>query len=796
LANNIYKNNADLLDNEELNYYVQIILDRIIFIRVCESKGIEKEGQLLKFAEKGFWNTFKNSCYTEFYNHYDGAMFSKDVNDKFPKIILEDSIFEEFVHKLYYPYPYRFNVIPIKVIAKIYEEFLAYVLVMKNNSVVVELKEDYVKTNGAVPTHEFIATAICQDTLAQSTINSPQDIFSLRILDPCCGSGVFLVAAYEYLAKKLMDIITENSQWCIVDEDKKYLTIAAKQKIMREVLYGIDCDPTAVEVTKMSLALKVVDDIEVEVFSEIGVFGDKILCDIHQNIVIGNTLVDTDIKCSPKELKYIRPLNIKKGVFKRVFEEKGGFDYCLGNPPYVETKYFKAASETIHNYLHMRYTTFEGKVDLAVLFIERTMELLNHCGSLGMIIQRRWFKTNYGSSARKFISSGSHLYKLLDIETNSLFKGRITYVSIMVLTKIPNKYVLYDLIKGETADVQAYFENQMSPNKIESSYFTADIWAPELKNVFDLKNRCALKNGTVGSNDKISVRDGIQALWKKVYDITDYTENNGIVIGKNGFGEEVHIEKEMVKPVVYNREFLPLKTIRPDAYRIFPYEGLDNKTKLSIKTIEKRYPLAYQYLQNNKKRITEKVKCNSGEYWATYTREHNHDSFHSAKIIIPMTTKETYASFVYDKGLYMDNSNVWFISYKGDNMIVMKALTMIINSTVFSVFAKCGANPASNGYYKFNKQFIEPVPLPNSKITPDNICILELAKLYDEMIEIMSEYEKAYKTDRDIYRGIMETKWEYVDKVCCELYELDDDEVNIVNSVGRIENRILGGGIN
>jgi hypothetical protein len=128
-------------------------------------------------------------------------------------------------------------------------------------------------------------------------------------------------------------------------------------------------------------------------------------------------------------------------------------------------------------------------------------------------------------------------------------------------------------------------------------------------------------------------------------------------------------------------------------------------------------------------------------------------------------------------------------------MIVMKALTMIINSTVFSVFARCGANPASNGYYKFNKQFIEPVPLPNSKIIPDNICILELAKLYDEMIEIMSEYEKAYKTDRDIYRGIMETKWECVDKVCCELYELDEEEVNIVNSVGRIEGRIFGGGI-
>ena len=478
---------------------------------------------------------------------------------------------------------------------------------------------------------------------------------------------------------------------------------------------------------------------------------------------------------------------------KNVFDEKGGFDYVLGNPPYVETKHFKAASTKIHEYLHNNYSTFEGKVDLSVLFIERTMDLLNNNGYLGMIIQRRWFKTNYGKGARKFITQGSHLHKLLDIETNSLFKGRTTYVSVMILTKGVCNEVEYDLIKGDVNDVQLYFDEDISPEIIDSSYFSEAIWAPELKTIFEIKNKYAQRYGTVGTNTEISVCDGTQALWKKVYDIVEYSENNGIITGKNGFKETVSIEKEMVKPIIYNREFKPLKDLIPDAYRVFPYEGIDNKTKISIKTVKNDYPLAYKYLSKNKKRIKAQVKCNAGDYWHTYTREHNHDSFDSAKIIIPMTTKETYATFENKQGLYMDNSNVWFINYKGDNALIMKAITMIINSTIFSVFAKCGANQASNGYYKFNKQFIEPVPLPNNKIKASNKIIKSLSSLYDDMKALLSEYEKATVNDKLLYKGVMESKWKEVDDLCYELYGVDAKEKNLIEGIGRIESRIPGG---
>ena len=105
----------------------------------------------------------------------------------------------------------------------------------------------------------------------------------------------------------------------------------------------------------------------------------------------------------------------------------------------------------------------------------------------------------------------------------------------------------------------------------------------------------------------------------------------------------------------------------------------------------------------------------------------------------------------------------------------MKALAMIINSTLFSVFGKCGANPASNGYYKFNKQFIEPIPLPNEKISPSNNLIIKPAGLYDEVKSLLDEYDKANLVDKKSYKNVMETKWQEVDSCCMDLYEIEEE---------------------
>lgn len=461
LANNIYKNNSKKdLTIEQLNYYVQLIIDRIVFIRVCESKGIEEQELLRSYVENGFWDRFKRSCYTEFYDHYDGAMFSIG-NNEFKNLNIDNVIFEEFVEKLYYPYPYKFDAIPVHVIAKVYEEFLAYSLIEKNGVIVTELKQEYVKTNGAIPTDAGIARAICDEAIDLSSITSIDEILNIKVLDPCCGSGIFLVDAYEKIANMFKKIASEDCEYCLNYNGEKYLTLDAKRKIMRSCLYGIDIDLTAIEVTKMSLALKIIDDIVPELYSASGVFGEKILRDIHNNIVCGNTLVDNDINISVSEIIEIKPLAIQKR-FPDVFSA-GGFSYIIGNPPYVETKFFKASSLTMHSYLRKRYNSFEGKVDLSVLFLERCLGLLKDKGTLGVIIQRRWFKTSYGKNARNVIAKSGYLKTLLDVGTTKMFPGRITYVSIMILEKMKQCHVNYDYIPGEDCiDVANYLKKTIT----------------------------------------------------------------------------------------------------------------------------------------------------------------------------------------------------------------------------------------------------------------------------------------------------------------------------------------------
>ena len=791
LANNIYRCNPKIqLSIEQLNYYVQLIIDRIIFIRVCESKGIEEKELLKTYITEGFWNKFKDSCYTQFYEHYDGALFSVSDNI-FKSLAIDDSVFEKFIEKLYYPYPYKFDAIPVQIIAKVYEEFLAYSLVIKNKTIIAELKPEYVKSNGAIPTDVGLAEAICNETFDFSHINSIDELLSLKILDPCCGSGIFLVTAYERLSNAFKILASEESGYYLNSQSEKYLTLDTKRKIMHKCLYGIDIDPTAIEVTKMSLALKIIDDTIPELYSESGMFGEKILKDIHDNIICGNTLVDGNIDISASEIIEIKPLAIHR-QFRHVFSE-GGFSYIIGNPPYVETKFFKAFSLTLHQYLRENYDSFEGKADLSVLFMERCLSLLKEKGTLGVIIQRRWFKTSYGKKARNVIAESGYLKTLLDIGTTNMFHGRINYVSIMVLEKKKSEYVNYDYIPGnDRIDVINYLSENKIRKQIPLSFFQNNIWSPEFYDIEKIKRKYADKIGVLGDNKNVHIRDGIQALWKKIYHITECQEKNKLVFGKNGFGETVCLEKDMVKPLIYNREFLSLKTLQPDAFCLFPYAGADNKQKMPILKIKESYPYTYQYLSQNEERIKAHVKCNQGEFWHTFTREHNHEWFLSKKIIIPMTARDTFATYENSNGLYMDNSNVWFINIDAEEDVELKATTLIINSTVFSVFAKSGANPQSGGYYKFNKQFLTPVPFPNAKMNKENKFTQKLSQLYDKIIAIKAQYDNVSGQNAIHYESVLESYWEEVDTICEDMYELDPPDRNEIRKTGRSLNRTSG----
>lgn len=313
-------------------------------------------------------------------------------------------------------------------------------------------------------------------------------------------------------------------------------------------------------------------------WNNIGVFGERILRDIAQNIKLGNTLVSGITGLTPDEALAIKPIDLVS-AFQDVFALHGGFSYVIGNPPYVETKHYKAALPIMHRFLSNSYVSFEGKADLSILFIERCMELLSGTGKLGFIIQRRWFKTEYGKAARRMIADGQHLEKLIDFQANDIFRGRMTYVSIVVLSRCPVELVKYMCISESSEEIKSIFENNRDINNIGGHQYaqlphtSSDTpWNYENQAVIAIRNRLAMAIGTLADVDGLSVKDGIQALWKKMYHLTNVRFADGIAQGLNGFRETVRVEADCLRGIVYNKVFYPFKELQPDAYCIFPYD--------------------------------------------------------------------------------------------------------------------------------------------------------------------------------------------------------------------------------
>ena len=160
----------DFRSTVTLSYYVQTIINRVLFIRVCESRDLEQEGLLKQFASQGFWDAFKTSSYAEFYDRYDGPMFKRI--QPLQSLRIDNDVFERFLNNLYYPSPYRFDVIPLKTLSDIYDLFLGYELIVENGNVTDALRSEFQKRNGAVTTPAHIVNRVIDCTISDTTLRN------------------------------------------------------------------------------------------------------------------------------------------------------------------------------------------------------------------------------------------------------------------------------------------------------------------------------------------------------------------------------------------------------------------------------------------------------------------------------------------------------------------------------------------------------------------------------------------------------------------------------------------------
>lgn len=816
LGTAIINYNQKVINNniELLSYLVQMIINRIIFIRVCEARDVEKDGLLLDFKDKGFWDSFKHSSYYDFFEHYDGPLFARD-DARLNKLIIPNNVFDELLQLFYYPSPYKFDVIPTTLFSNIYEIFLAKRLEFYGSSLVEVIKPEYSKTNGVVSTPQYLVKDLIKRTIVESDIlkHNLDEILDLKILDFACGSGAFIVELFDYMQSILIEKYLQDDEEKYKDffhqkEDHTVMTITGKRKLISSCIHGIDIDAEAVEVARMSLALKIIDDLlDYEDYSHLGVYGYQILNKIGENIEYGNTLVSDDIltlcpdikkKENIKQHDVLNIFNWGEDGFNNIFESKQGFDYVIGNPPYVEAKHMTDDIPIMHDYLKKKYISAKkGKIDLLIPFIERGIRLLNPNGKIGVIIQNRFFKNEYGEGIRELITTNKLLSEVITFDLNNIFKDRITYISSLVLDKKSSDTIYYNTIKEDVFTLPSVLEQLPSSkddttvyNSVKSENITKEPWifeAPDLLAMIDSLSKYNIPFGKFAE-----IRVGIQVLWVKAYHlkVLEIDNINNLIKAKSSIDNNIIIEKDACRSLVPNERFYSFRKDVDDTYAIFPYDIIDEeKHPILFDDFCSRFPRAGKYLKKHKKTIQEnikdkKYKRNDSQRWHLYTRE-SHLETNYPKVLIPMTANDVYASVTLNDYYYCDNSNVNYTDIPEKTTENLYAVASIFNSTIFSILARAIANKQQNGYFKLNKQYLEPVLFPAYIFEKDKKTVEELASIGMELEEKQNDYIYAPPHKQRRIKKQLTDLWKRLDSMTAKAYKLTKAQEQYFKDIGR-----------
>lgn len=765
LAKNIALRNPQL-SLRNLNIAVQKIIDRIIFLRIAEDKDMED------------LETLKNACNSsDAYNElkkvfenanvkYNSGLFASEnwINE----LIIDSKVLKDIANELYYPScPYAWVALPVEVLGNIYEKFLGSEINFKNvkngHTVTVEEKPEIKKAGGVFYTPTYIVKYIVEQTIGKKLANcTPENASSITICDPACGSGSFLVGAFKYLLNWYLDKYTKNK----TEENKNLktgklisvkngieLSIQEKKKILTTHIYGVDIDAQAVEVTKLSLYLQM---LEGEGKQENSLFRESdmhVLPYLGDNIKCGNSLIGSDFYASQdlslfeEEAMYkVNAFDWEK-EFSQIFKN-GGFDCVIGNPPYVNIN----TMPEYHEYFSKKYSEIHtGYNDLMYYFLYRGINLLNKTGIYGVITSNYFLGNEYAKKLRLFLNSkvtsiinfkNAQIFSEASVHTTLLFaKNENTENEIKIFTYRENKSP-QEVILNESYDFSTLTKNELS-----------DTWLIADKSSTSIINK--INTNSVFLGDIAEIVKGAE------------TGKNGIFSVPYKIIKDNLIEEEIVRKCIKNSHIHRYHINSVDLFLIY----CDNNFS------SKKYPNTYKYLEKYKNELSDRrgPKNNEYEWWRLHRPSVK--EFHDApeKIIVPYRAEHN--RFAYDdQQFFNDGGDIRAIVMKENCGYLIKYILALLNSTLLDWYFGFIGKTKGNSREYFNKP-LALIPIKSATQSQQQ----ELANLATLMMDAVKRQQEA-KSDQE--KNICKMRVEAIDsqinaKVYA-LYGLTEDEIAIV----------------
>lgn len=792
-----FKSSDKSLNSIELTEATQRTIDRLVFIRFLEDKFIEPPDHIAEYGNhKTCWGDFILDC-KSLDLKYNGVVFKKHFIDDINFSAPNDRVFSTICNEISnVNSPYHFNYIPVHILGYIYERFLGEVVIANAKGVKIDYKPEVRKAGGVYYTPKYIVDYIVNNSVGSIIKGKdPKDISKMHFIDISCGSGSFLLGVYDFLLKYYANYYAEKFK----DQSKLYraneykglcekrdgqwvLTLKQKQNILLNNIFGVDIDKQAVEVTQLSLFLKLLEDESISTMQTgQGTLFSKVLPDLSNNIRWGNSLIDnypvTQNSTQNIFASSIKPFNFIEG-FPNVIKD-GGFDCIIGNPPYIKEYTDKSAFEIVKAGYLSRY--YQGKMDMWYFFVCHGLDLLKNGGMLGYIAPNNWITNAGASKMREKILSESLIDKYIDFNDYHVFRDASIQTMIFVLLKkaqqndytikyqkVINKKIssidLFEyLLLGKTSDNITITTTTISPLKTDSLItFTGIPYEKVLTKISERANFFL---------DENNVAQGIVSPQENVIERHLSVLKNPLI--KKGMGifvltqEEVENlnlspkELDIIKPYYTSNE---LHRYYGDPYNKYYIIYSD----ISVRSNIDNYPKIKHHISKFAKVITSD--------FAPYGLHRARDErfFVGEKILSYRKAIKPYFTYT-DFPCYV--SQTYYIIKPKD--IDLKYLTGILNSQLVFFWL----------YLKGKKQGeqlqIDKVPLlgiPLIKDIQGNI-INEVSALVDRVINtIRTQVNIRSDSEKEQVGDYLNSLYKKIDEITYNLYGLNDSDIGIIKS--------------
>ncbi len=800
LARNIALRNPQLT-RRELNFAVQRTIDRIIFLRICEDRGIEAYGKLMALRNGvHVYKRLLTLCYQADDRYNSGIFHFKTQRDHpephdtlTPHLIIDDNVLKDILKNIYYPdSPYEFSVLPADILGQVYEQFLGKVIrLTAGHQAKVEEKSEVKKAGGVYYTPTYIVKYIVKYTVGELLNEStPKKAEKLRLLDPACGSGSFLLGAYQYLLDWHRDYYVTHTpdKWTKGRKPRLYqndrgawtLTIDERKRILLNNIYGVDIDSQAVEVTKLSLLLKVLEgENDQTISSQMALFQKRVLPDLSKNIKCGNSLIGsnfynvTQLTLLDEEQMY----RINAFDWEREFPgimRGGGFDCVIGNPPYIRIQILKEWVPLEVKFYKQRYlAASKGNYDIYVVFVERGLKLLNNLGKLGYIVPSKFISTDYGTPLRELLTKSGVVKRVVDFGHEQVFHNATTYTCLLFLDRTEPKEITY--ISAHPNQLLEHVEIQTIPAR--SLNFSQWVFVND-------KGHALLEKI---SQNGIPFRQLFSAMSRGISTGADnifcLVEKEGGLYTKDG--THVEIEPEILRCPLYAADFTRYH-FNPKTQEkiIFPYTVSEKRCDIIQESIIRdEYPNAYSYLCRHKKDLVNRKHC---RVWYGFSAPRSLHIHERAEIIVPvLANRGIYAPVpsIQDKFCMMASAGFSICLKETIPSVNPLYVLGLINSKVLYWNLRLISNKFRGGWVTCTKQYFGQLPIytidftnPIDKVQHDKIVGLveQILTLHHQLSEARMPQAQTM-LDRQI-----EMTDRQIDQLVYELYGLTDAEIQIV----------------